>query len=132
MQARLFSVTLAILVLAVLFGCGDDDDDAVIGSGNGSRSDFVGTWNQQSPGEGVTQSRWQFRGDGTWQWDFTIEHASAVTGVPDVSATVKFLGTYNVSGSSYTLVFDEIDIVKVNPPTAIAESQVKASLLYHL
>lgn len=112
---------LFTLLLSVIFGCGDGDDDP----------SWTGTWSLQSvDGQdwkdvlalfgGTAEDKWSFHDDGTWDLEIT-------TTLFDVRDTEKVAGTYTITDTTFSISspypeFKSLsDFVKVNLEITDAE-----------
>ena len=121
----LWFISLCTVLTMGMIACGsgnDDDDD----------NDWVGTWSletydgqgleqvleQELAPEGVTISivtnNWTFNNDGTLEAEisFRLGNQGSDSGIA-LTSTIKTVGTYSLSGSSYTLTLEEIPIASL-------------------
>ena len=103
----------AVLTIGII-GCGGDDDD----------NEWVGTWAiesidgenfEQSLGEeganiSIVTNSWTFNDDGTMEAELAIKFEVKEQGL-EISGegSIKMMGTYSLSGSSYTLIPTEVE-----------------------
>ena len=92
----LWLVSICAVLIIGTIGCGGDDDDG--------DSEWVGKWSLESLdghnyeafwdalGFSIVTNSWTFYDDGTWEAQLILEGEAAV----------KSMGTYSLSGSSYT------------------------------
>ena len=115
--AFLWLVSLYTVLIIGMIGCGGDDDD----------NEWVGTWSLESiDGETIEQAleegeelgidfsivpnRWTFNDDGTMEAEFGVEFKAEEQGfVISGQGSIKIMGTYSLSGSSYTLTPTEVE-----------------------
>ena len=106
----------AVLTIGII-GCGGDDDE----------NDWVGTWTIETvDGENYEQfleedgpeganvsivtNNWTFNDDGTMEAEFALKFEVTEQGL-EISGegSMKMMGTYSLSGSSYTLTPTEVE-----------------------
>ena len=113
-RSFLWLVSLYAVLTIGIIGCGGDDDD----------NEWVGTWAIESlDGENLEQSlgeeganisivtnSWTFNNDGTMEAELAIKFEVKEQGL-EISGegSMKMMGTYSLSGSSYTLIPTEVE-----------------------
>lgn len=117
LRSFLWLVTLCAILIIGIISCGGDDDE----------NDWVGTWAMETvDGQGVEQSfeeifgeeinisiitnDWMFNDDGTVEAEFAMKFEVTEQGL-EISGegSMKMMGTYSLSGSSYTLTPTEVE-----------------------
>ena len=116
-RSFLWLVSIWAALTIGITGCGGDDDD----------NEWVGTWSLESiDGETLEQvlaegeelgidfsidpNRWTFDDDGTMEVEFGVEFKAEEQGfVISGQGSIKIIGTYSLSGSSYTLTPTEVE-----------------------
>ena len=103
MRSINISLILFALLLSVIFGCGDGDDDP----------SWTGTWSLQSvDGQnwkdviavfgGTAEDKWTFHDDGTWDLEIT-------TTLFEITDTEKVAGTYTITDTTFSISSPDLD-----------------------
>ena len=108
---RLYVLSLALVTLPLLVGCGDDDE---VTNGNGDGNPLVGTWvatsftivGQPAEGDAVVDDGLQFSINFNSSGEYAIlinNDDPADPWVCDGTAFCEYFGTYRVSGNTFIL-----------------------------
>ncbi len=111
-RSFLWLVGLGAFLIIGVVGCGSEDDE----------NDWVGTWaiesidgqsleqalaadfGEESINFSIVTNNWTFNDDGMMDADFAVKVEVKEGGTEfSLQSSVKFMGTYSLSGSSYTL-----------------------------
>ena len=117
-RSFLWLVTLCVILVIGMVGCGGDDDE----------NEWVGTWEmesvdgqnvEQSFAEGfgdaetdlsITANDWTFDSDGMMEVEFGMKFEVKEGGFElSGEGSIKIMGTYTLSGSNYTLTPTELE-----------------------
>ena len=117
-RSFLWLVTLCVVLIIGMVGCGGDDDD----------NEWVGTWEiesvdgqnvEQNFAEGfgdaetdlsITANDWTFDSDGMMEVEFGMKFEVKEGGFElSGEGSIKIMGTYTLSGSNYTLTPTELE-----------------------
>ena len=116
-RSFLWLVSLCAVLTIGVTGCGGDDDD----------NEWVGTWEldtidgasvEQTLSEGeelgidfsITANEWTFNDDGTMEAEFGMKFEVKEEGLEfSGQGSTKMMGTYSLSGSTYTLTPTEVE-----------------------
>lgn len=109
---RFVSMFVSILMLIVLIGCGDDEDNWVgkwqLHSIDDKTVEQVLNESTQTEVE-IKKNEWEFHDNDTWDSEFEAEtklESAAVQQTRSIKLTLK--GSYTLSGSNYTLIISNV------------------------
>ena len=109
---RFVSMFVSILMLIVLIGCGEDEENWVgkwrLHTIDDETVEQVLNVSAQTEVE-VKKNEWEFHDNDTWDSEFEAEtklESVAVQQTRDIKLTLK--GSYTLSGSDYTLIISNV------------------------